>query len=264
MCKIILLVLGFLGAGGLYAQILNIEKIRLDSLNQNHPYQINLEAKFNLYNRSASADSRASFASFTSELNGVLAPNEILYITLAKLSYTENNGTNIINNGYAHFRANFRYQNTWSEEGYAQIQYDHFRGLKKRYLLGLAERLRLFNSEQIALHLGSGPMVEHEVWKHPESGRLIRVNFLKLSTYFIARWTISEIIDFNTILYYQVGYDTGIDATRNRISSTTHFNCKISERISFTASISMAYEDKPIIPITGFIYTVENGLILTF
>lgn len=261
ICSLLIFLLsGITGFG----QILNIEKVRLDSLDKSNPFRISFESKFNLYNRSGAADDQAKFVSFSNDLNAVLAPGKTSYVVLGNLAYTENNGGTILNNGYLHLRTNFNYQKTWSQEVYGQIQYDNFRGLTQRYLLGGGVRWKAIRVKKFDLILGSGPMYETEDWKIPESEDIEDVAFLKLSTYFIVRWDIAENVNFNTIFYYQVGYDQGIDAARNRISSTTNFNFKISKHLAFTTTISMAYEDKPIIPITRFIYGVENGLTLVF
>lgn len=247
-----------------FGQILNIEKARLDSLDKSHPYRISFESKFNFYNRSGAADDQAKFVSFSNDLNAVLAPSKTSYVVLGNLAYTENNGSTILNNGYLHLRTNFNYQKTWSEEIYGQIQYDNFRGLTQRYLLGGGIRWKVIRAKKFDLILGTGPMYEREDWKIPNSEDIEDVGYLKSSNYWIVRWNISENVNFNTIFYYQVGYDQSIAAARNRISSTTNFNFKISKHLSLVTSIAMAYEDKPIIPITRFIYGVENGLILEF
>lgn len=264
LLKIFVSIFFFLSAIAGYAQILNIEKIRLDSLDKSNPYRITFESKFNFYNRSGSADDQAKFASFSNDLNAVLAPGKTSYVVLGNLAYTENNGGTILNNGYLHLRTNFNYQKTWSQEVYGQLQYDNFRGLKQRYLLGGGVRWKAIKSKKFDFNIGTGPMFENEVWKIPDNEAFEEVRFLKLSNYFIVRWDLAENVSFNTIFYYQVGYDKNIEAARNRLSSTTNFNFKISEHLSLTTTIAMAYEDKPIIPITKFIYGVENGLTLAF
>lgn len=247
-----------------YTQILNIEKARLDSLDKKKSYRINFETKLNFYNRSASAEDQAKFTSLTNDLNAIFAPGKHAYIVLGKLSYTENNGVSILNNGYMHLRSNFFYRKKWNYETFGQIQYDSFRGLSDRFIVGGALRWRAYQDNKFTLNIGSGPMYEKEIWRRPTESGYENVNFIKLSSYFIVRWDIAENVNFNTVFYYQVGYDNSIDAARNRLSSSSNFNFKISKFLTFTTSVEMAYEDKPIIPITKFIYGVENGLTLTF
>lgn len=247
-----------------YGQILNIEKARLDSLKKKKPYRINFESKLNFYNRSASANEQAKFTSITNELDAIVAPGKHSYILLGKLSYTENNSKSILNNGYLHFRSNFYYRSRWSFESYGQLQYDKFRGLSDRYLLGAGARWRAYQDKKFMFGFGTGPMYENEIWNKQNESGYTDVKFLKLSTYMIARWDISDNIHSNTIFYYQTGYDRQINTTRNRISSSTNINIKISTFLAYSVSVTMAFEDKPIIPITRFIYEIENGLILTF
>ena len=247
-----------------FGQILNIEKARIDSIEDGKAYRINFETKFNFYNRSASKEDQARFATLANDLNAVFAPNKHAYIVLGKLAYTENNSEPILNNGYLHVRTNFNYKKKLSQEAFGQMQYDNFRGLSDRYILGGGIRWRVIQTEKFLGSIGSGPMYEKEIWRNINSEGVQNKDLLKLSSYIIVRWDITETVNFNTIFYYQIGYDNAIEASRNRISSSSNFNFKISDYLSFTTSISMAYEDKPIIPITKFIYGVENGLTLTF
>jgi len=247
-----------------FGQILNIEKARLDSLEKGKAFRINFETKFNFYNRSASSEEQARFTTLTNDLNAVFAPARHAFIALGNLAYTENNSNAILNNGYFHLRTNFNYKKQWSQEAFGQVQYDNFRGLTDRYILGGALRWRAFQSTKFTLGLGSGPMYENEIWRRPTEEGVENVTFIKLSTYLIARWDISTNVFFNTTFYHQIGYDDSIDAARNRLSTNTNFNFKISKFLAFTTNITMAYEDKPIISITKFIYGVENGLTLTF
>lgn len=259
-----LLITFLIGNDAAFGQILNIEKARIDSIEDGKAYTINFETKFNFYNRSASKEDQARFASLSNDLNAVFAPKKHAYIVLGKLAYTENNGEPILNNGYLHLRVNFNYEKKLSHEAFGQMQYDNFRGLSDRYILGGGIRWRVIQSDNFLGAIGTGPMYEKEIWQNINSEGVQNKDMLKLSSYIILRWDITETVNFNTIFYYQVGYDNAIEAARNRLSSSSNFNFKISEFLSFTTSVSMAYEDKPIIPITKFIYGVENGLTLTF
>ncbi len=248
-------------------QILNIEKSRLDSLSGKRAYRIGLETRFNFFNQSASDQDEARFLSISNDLNGVYAPGKHAYVALGTLKYTANNSDPILNNGYAHLRANFNYKNRWSQEVFGQTQYDNFRGLKERYILGAGIRWKAVYEEDFALIIGSGPMYEREVWRQPsysEKQGIEEVNLLKLSNYFIIRWDITDQINFNSIAYYQVGYDEAIDAARNRTSVNANINVKLSKYLSYTTALKLAYEDKPIIPINKLIYSIENGLTLSF
>lgn len=252
------------GVSGVQGQILNIEKTRLDSLNPQKPYSVKIEANVDFYNRSATEDDQAKFISTEASLNGTYAPGKHTYLILGEMAYVENNSKNILNNGNLHLRTTFFYRERFSPEAFVQGQYDNFRGLTDRVLAGVAIRWKIIRAEDFDWVLGTGPMYEYERWRMPETKEIVQVRLPKWSTYTTFRWTITETIDFNSIVYYQVGYDNSIELTRHRVSNNTNFNIKITEKLAFHTGISMAYEDEPIVPITRFIYSVENGISFNF
>jgi putative salt-induced outer membrane protein YdiY len=249
---------------------MNIEKHRLEKLNSENPFEFKLEANFDFYNRSATEEERAEFFDIGSEISTIYAPGEHFYMLLGEVSYVENNANKILNNGQIHLRSTFNFRRKFSPELFTQAQYDDFRGLSERYVVGGTIRWNSIRSEKLLLAFSAGPMYEYENWKVPASQSaeereiVEEVQFVKLSTNLIIRWTITEYLDLNSIVYYQVGYDENIDATRNRISNSTNLNLRITDKIGFKTGLRMAYEDRPIVPITKFIYSIENGINLNF
>jgi len=245
-------------------QIMNIEKFRLDSLSRKNPFRLKFEANFDFYNRSATAEEQAEFTALGSEISSIYAPGKHFYMLLGEVSYVENNANKILNNGNVHIRSTFYYREKFSPELFGQAQYDDFRGLSDRFIFGGALRWNSIRNKKFMLTFGAGPMYEFERWKSPVDNQTEEVTFLKLSTNLIVRWTIGEHIDFNSILYYQLGYDNEIEAPRNRISNSTNLNFQITTKIAFKTGLRLAYEDRPIVPITKLIYSVENGISLNF
>jgi len=246
-----------------YAQILNVEKQRLDSLEK--PFVLSFESKFGAFNRSATEDEKAEFINFSNSLNAVYSPHKKhAYVVLGNFHFTENNGKAILNNAYLHIRATFNYNKKWSPEVFAQLQDDKFRGLRNRKLAGAGYRWKPIDSEKFRFVLGAGPMYESEKWRSVETGEEKLVELWKLNSYMLLRWDITESVNFNTVLYYQAGYDFAADLDRQRISNSTNLNFRISNHLSFTVTYQMAYENEPIFPITQFIYSIENGLKLSF
>jgi putative salt-induced outer membrane protein YdiY len=262
--KILVVVLFCLASAFAEGQIMNIEKFRLDSLSRKNPFRLKLEANFDFYNRSATAEEQAEFVALGSEISSVYAPGKHFYMLLGEVSYVENNASKILNNGNVHLRSTFYYREKFSPELFGQAQYDDFRGLSDRFIFGGALRWNAIRKKKFMLTLGTGPMYEFERWSSPIDNETVEVTFLKVSNNLIVRWSIGEHIDFNSILYYQVGYDNEIEAPRNRISNSTNLNFRINTKIAFKTGLRLAYEDRPIVPITKFIYSVENGISLNF
>jgi hypothetical protein len=255
-----LLLLGYAAQG----QIMNIEKFRLDSLSRENPFRLKLEANFDFYNRSATEDEQARFTAIGTEVSSVYAPGNHFYMILGELHYVENNSDKILNNGNLHIRSTFNFRKRFSPELFAQTQYDNFRGLNDRLLAGGAFRWNFVRVENLLLTAGMGPMYELERWTSPVDNEEVEIDLFKWSSNLIMRWSIGSHIDLNSIFYYQVGYDSAIEATRNRYTNSTNINFQVNEKLSFKMGVRLAYEDKPIVPITKFIYSVQNGINLNF
>jgi len=174
---------------------------------------------------------------------------------------TKRDGTlSWLNFGFAHLRGHLYHEGATSVEIYGQYSYDNFRGLDPRMLLGANIRQTLTSSESVELTAGVGPMYEWERWQHPNTDVIQEVSFLKLNTFLVVRKSISEWVDLNAITYYQVGYDNDISALRHRWSGTVNINTRLSKRWSLNNAFQYSYEDKPIVPITKFIFDWRVGL----
>lgn len=247
--------ISFLGS----SQILNIEKLRLEK-DTAQAFKFKATAGLNMYNRSAAADDPVNLFGYNVDLNPIYYPKEHAFMLLGKFDYLKINDSDFLNFGFLHGRINFLRANTINYETFVQYSYDNFRGLDPRWITGGAIRFRLIENEQISLVLSTGAMYEYEKWQVPNSDQFVETNFIKSSNYLSFRATINEFIDLNTVNYYQTGYDNEIDQFRNRISSTTVLNSKLSSRLSWTNTFDISYEDKPIVAITKVIFSFRTGI----
>jgi len=240
------------------AQILNIEKHRLNSDSSNFLFKGS--AGMQLYNRSAAADEPVNLYGVNVSLNAQYSAGEHAFIAIAQSNYLEINENPWLNFGFAHLRGHFFSDRSTSFETYGQYSYDNFRGLDPRVLLGANIRQALTKNGKFELIVGGGPMYEWENWNHPSTQEVREVSFLKLSSFIILRQSLSEWVDFNTIVYYQSGYDEAIGDFRHRYSGTVNINTRLSKRWSLNNSFHYNYEDRPIVPITKFIFDWRVGL----
>ena len=119
--------------------------------------------------------------------------------------------------------------------------------------------------KNVNVFLGTGLMHEHEEWKNPErAGQLEISNLLKSTSYASAKFKIKDYLEANAITYYQVGYSRVIDNFRNRVSGDVSFLVKITKILSFKTGFNCTYEDEPIVPVTKFVYTLTNGIVVQF
>lgn len=241
-------------------QILNLERRRIE--NDSLEYTLlNLGSDFSLFNRSAAADAPVNLLAFNNSLNFIHKKNRHALIVIAQNNFLRINENPFLNTGFAHVRAHFNRMDKRSFEAFTQYSYDNFRRLNPRVLLGSNLRYRAVQSDRVTFSLGIGPMLEYEQWNNPETDELVAVNFIKLNSYFVLRLVLSDNFEYNGSTYFQSGYDASIDRLRNRVAHTSNLIARVTGRLSLTVSFDMNYEDRPIVPITPFIFNIRNGLL---
>lgn len=252
------------------AQILNIERSRVERDTADF-----LTGKaglnFSMFNRNAGRNNPNNFLQLT--FNGDIAyiSGQHSYLLLNYYNYLLVNydsrelRNTVASNGYSHFRVNLMRKRRLSYELFSQYQADMARGLERRVLTGGGLRFLLYQSERTTWFGGTGVMHEHETWKDPEQEGVIQVSNLPKSTNYISlRSKLSEHVETNNIAYFQTGYDPKIRQLRNRLSGDLGLNVRLVGHVSMRTNFTFTYEDKPIVPVTRFIYTITNGLQVNF
>ncbi|WP_258103237.1 DUF481 domain-containing protein [Marinoscillum sp. MHG1-6] len=223
---------------------------------------VNLD--FNLNNKSATAEQSITYVGLIAGGDLVYVGKEHAFILINQLNYFKTTGGPLFSTGYAHFRVNFLRKRKVSYEVFTQVQYDDGRKMPFRMLEGGNVRIRLKN-RKTKLYLGVGAMYERENWKMlTEGSPIIEKNLFKMTNYISYKQAINQSVDLNLIAYYQVGYDKDADLFRNRISGNAVLNIKLTDVLAFNTTFAAQYEDHPIIPINGFVYSLTNGLKWSF
>lgn len=245
------------------AQILNIEKLRMKKDTAKY-FRFKTTFGINAFNRSAGENDPVRMFGYNLDLNAIYYPGRHAYVFISNLDYLNVNDEDVLNFGFLHGRANFLRKEKINYETFIQYSFDNFRGLDPRLLVGGSVRLNMIRSERVDLVLGVGGFQEWETWQHPYSEEVVQVSLVKSSNYFSLRATLNEYLSLNLINYYQVGYDKSISDFRQRISSSTILNTKITKRLSLTNTFDISYENRPIVPITKAIFALKVGLSLDF
>ena len=241
-------------------QILKVDKASLDADSSGYfTGSINLD--FNLNNRGATAEQEVTFRGLTANADVVYVAQKHAYILINTINYFKSTGGPLISTGYAHFRINLWRRKKLSYETFTQVQYDDGRNMPFRFLQGVGTRLNIKNSKKTKLHIGIGAMFEREKWRTlEEENETLERNIWKASNYLGGQFTFNDFVRFNVICYYQGGYDRDSDIFRNRVSGDLVLRVKLTEKLSFLNSFTLQYEDRPIIPINNFLYSLTNGL----
>lgn len=247
-----------------HAQILNVEKSRIKEDSSNY-FVGNIGFSFSLYNRDAGEDEPNSFIGLSGNSNLAYISEKHSYILINYINYTAVQKEALVQTGYAHFRTNFFRKARISNEVFAQYQYDLARGLESRWLAGTGLRINFVKSENTDLVFGPGIMYEYEKWESPiENEPLRTAKLFKSTNYLSIRQKVNKNIEFNAISYYQTGYDKSIDNFRHRISGDVNVAVSVTNKLTLNTTFTCTFENRPIVPVTKFIYTITNGLAYSF
>lgn len=256
----ILVVVSHLG----FSQILKVDKGSL-LLDSTKILIGNLGLNFNVNNRSTTVETPATFVGLTGTSDVVYLSDKHAYIIITSINYFKSTGGPLISTGYAHGRVNLLRKNKLSYELYTQIQYDDGRNMPFRLLGGGGIRVNVLETKKSSVHFGMGIMREHENWKAIQlDNSIIEKRIWKTSDYLGINTVFNEIVSLHLIAYYQGGWDEDAKVFRNRVSGDFQFQVKVTDKLSFLTNFTAQYEDKPIIPINNFVYSLTNGLAWKF
>jgi hypothetical protein len=184
---------------------------------------------------------------------------------MGRLDYVEVTDNPLIRTGYVHSRATFNRAAKWSYELFGQFQYDISRGMRSRWLSGGGLRWRIRDSKNTKIFAGIGAMFEVEKWEDPtQEGQFMQPDLIKTTNYLSIHSDLNSHVRLDAIGYYQGGVDVSIDAMRHRFNLTTSINVRLTDKLNLKTSFDCQYENRPIIPITNFIYAISNGLTYSF
>ena len=221
--------------------------------------------KFHLDNNNTTPEEKNSYISIENRNDLVFVGLKNNYTLISQIKYFKSSNGTFISAGHAHARANLLKMRKLSYEVFTQIQYDKNRFMDNRFLFGGGLRWMLSNTEKKGIFIGTELMYEHETWNNPEDeNHFIIKDLPKFSSYLSLHLKISSTSNFQTVIYYQTGYDPNPGIMRNRFSYDIQFEISMIKKLHFNIKFTGTYEDKPIYPINNFFYTIENGLIWKF
>jgi len=244
---LLLLVLSFSSS----AQILNVEKSRFRSDTARWVGVADLLMNIR----------QQETATFSSRLriNFAWITQRDYFIAIGDYNRARAEGVDVVQDGYLHLRVGLFRKRFLSPEVFYQIQQNEIRGMQRRNLIGGGIVMRLVRSESVLFSVGISSMYEAENWNFEED--IARTRLWKNSDYLSLHWTINEVLDLNTIVYYQAGYDRFFQP---RVSGETNLNIRISNRFRFTSSFVGFYDRRPPVDVLKWTYTFKNGIGFAF
>jgi len=168
-----------------------------------------------------------------------------LILAIARGEYGRGNGTKLTEKTFEHLRGRYQLRGRWLWEAFGQHEYDAFRRLSLRALVGTGPAVRLVREGRTRLLAGASYMFEFERLDErtgvSDPGEQTTAH--RLSTYLTGAFALDEDkVTASETLYVQPRFD---DPTDLRILSETALTTKLSERLTLTNRLVIAHDASP-------------------
>jgi hypothetical protein len=157
--------------------------------------------------------------------------------------YAFASGERIVSKVLEHLRYRYRFTERLSGEAFVQHEYDEFRRLQLRALLGAGPRLTLLRVDDTTLVLGVAVMLEHERLRRdgePDAGA--RATDPRMSSYLLGRVKLMENIHLVETVYVQPRLTKPSDI---RVLNDTVFEVTPNERVTVGLGFNLTFDSAP-------------------
>lgn len=207
---------------------INIETLRVNPVD-------GYSGSVDLTGQSQSGNTEKNILNFSSLNRFHEGRNEVLAI--ASYAYGETSMVKDTNKGSAHLRYARQLLERWFGEVFVQTEFDEFKNLVRRDLLGMAARTQLTKTKSFFLFSGTGFFAEKEQIKHDLDQENIRGNIYLSSVY---RGELPFKVSF--ITYFQPLWD---ELSDYRLNIDLDFESPIYETLSFLISYDYQFDSRP-------------------
>jgi hypothetical protein len=157
--------------------------------------------------------------------------------------YGKSNGERILARTLEHLRARTQLTPRLAAEAFAQHEYDAFRRLQLRALLGAGPRVHLFTSERLRLTSGLALMLERErLASDAQEDAGARSTDLRFSAYLLGRIGLGENVSLVETFYAQPRAGAPSDL---RLLNETALVVKANQYVSLSVGFTATYDSRP-------------------
>ncbi len=160
---------------------------------------------------------------------------ELLFLT--RYEYGESRKIKNANKGNAHLRKTYYLAPRFGLETFVQAQFDEFKKLNLRTLVGAGGRYQFYASDDFTIYAGGGSFYEWEQLEKTSNERDLRLN-----TYLSALWNLNAMATASLITYYQPRSD---DLKDSRLIVDSGVRLRLSERIRFHIDLGFSRDTRP-------------------
>jgi hypothetical protein len=187
----------------------------------------------------------------------------VLGLVLARAEYGTSRGLTLTRKSFEHARTRIELDCRWRWEAFAQHEYDQFRRLSLRALIGTGPALQILDGPALALLAGAAYLYEGERLDRRagtrDAGR--RSTAQRGSVYLTGHEDLSASVTIVETIYAQPRLDDPGDL---RVLGELAVQSKLSSRIALKDSFNVAYDRTPPDGVRRYDTALEVALLVTF
>ncbi|ATB45049.1 hypothetical protein MYMAC_000632 [Corallococcus macrosporus DSM 14697] len=229
------LLLAWLHAATASAQIINVQALFDENMGPGHSVAVDLGADW----RTGSID----LFSLRGALLGQWRTEKHTWLGVVRGEYAFAAEEVIVSKVMEHVRYRYGFTERLSGEVFAQHEFDEFRRIQFRALLGAGPRVKVLTDKKATLVVGLALMLEHERIRRdaePDAGKF-RTD-PRLSSYVLGRLEFMENVFLVQTLYAQPRVTNPADI---RLLNDTIFEVKPNARLSVAIGFNLTFDNSP-------------------
>ena len=176
-----------------------------------------------------------------------------LYLLLGSYGFLKGASQSFIDNGFLHFRYNYKLGKVVRMEAFTQLQQNAITKTDSRFLVGAGPRFKIVKSKKV--HLYSGSLAMYEIEK--ETGKPQQIRDWRSSNYLSFTYLPNGQTEFTTTTYYQPVYFNGKDY---RLLNQSTFKIKAGKHVSVNLNWTYLYDALPPAGVTKDTYNFSTGI----
>jgi len=187
----------------------------------------------------------------------------LLVLALARGEYGESRGLTLARRSFEHLRARYTIDCRWKWEAFVQHEYDAFRRLTVRGVVGTGPALQIADTDDVAVLAGLAYLLEGEQLDEREgtvdAGR--RTISHRASAYITGTEMLGSGVSIVQTVYVQPRLDDPGDV---RVLGELSVTSKLTTHIALTDGLTVAYDRTPPDGIERYDMALKIGLLVTF
>jgi putative salt-induced outer membrane protein YdiY len=172
-------------------------------------------------------------------------------------------GATFLKHTFEHLRYRYTLTDRVTIEAFGQHEYDEFRRLQLRALLGLGGRFTLVTGAGFSVIVGVAYMLEHEELDEKMGAIDAGDSYTnhRASTYLLGSYKLNDKVTLSETVYAQPRLD---DPSDLRLLNQTQLAVKLTDRLSFTTSFLLAHDSSPPDLLEGTDTSLQSGISFKF